>query len=161
MTGPDKKIVTGEKRISFVKRLKLKMLYALRLTHQPVVHVYNGYGHATHLMVFGHVFDLSPLPRKHYSSNIFTNTFALLRMFMVRPTAGAKVRMVWGERTYDAITESDGFFRFEWQPEQPVDAGWHAVTVHLLANEEEIISSAQGHVLVPHDNDYSFISDID
>src|SRR5688572_2850306 len=84
-----------ERRISFLDRLKLKILKWLRLTTEPVVKIYHGYGHAEQLIVYGHVLLVSPLPRKRFSSNIFTNTFPVLRLFMVKPFAGAKVRLKW------------------------------------------------------------------
>jgi phosphatidate phosphatase APP1 len=152
------------KPTSFVERIKNKIFHLLRLSRAPVVKVYNGYGHSGHLIIYGHVLLMSPLPRKHFSRNVLTNTFSLLRLFMVKPFANARVRLDWNGQRYEAKTEDDGFFRIEWKPSEPVDAGWHPVTVELLNPLDDFASvraSGTGHFMVPHDNEFSCISDID
>src|SRR5687768_8115197 len=121
-----------ERRISFFERVKNKLLQWFRLTTEPVVKVYNGYGHAEHLIVYGHVLLLSPLPRKRFRQNFLTNALSVLRLFMVKPFAGAKVRLKWDSQVLNVITETDGFFRVEWKPLKPVPPGWHPVTVELM-----------------------------
>ena len=153
-----------ERRISFLDRLKLKILKWLRLTTEPVVKIYHGYGHAEQLIVYGHVLLLSPLPRKRFSSNFFTNTFSVLRLFMVKPFAGAKVRLKWDNQVLHAVTEKDGFFTIQWKPNKPVSPGWHPVTVDMLNpldDFQSVRSTGEGKVLVPHANEYTCISDID
>ena len=153
-----------ERRISFIQKLKNKLFYWLRLTKEPVVKVYNGYGQAELLIAYGHVLLLSPLPRKHFSRNIFTNTFSVLRFFMVKPFARAKLRLKWENQVFETVSELDGFFRFEWKPVKPVQAGWHPVKVELLNPLDDfktVRTSGEGMVLVPHANEYTCISDID
>ncbi|MGI8637375.1 MAG: hypothetical protein ACR2KZ_18425, partial [Segetibacter sp.] len=86
----------SKKKVSFFDKLEKKFLYLFRLTNEPVVKVYHGYGNVSQMIVFGHVFSLSPLPRKKYRKNFWTNTFALIRSFMVVRIPGVTVRMVWG-----------------------------------------------------------------
>ncbi len=153
-----------EKKLSFYEKVKRKMLLLFRLCNDPVVKVYHGYGTSTLMIVFGHVFSLSPLPRKKYRQNFWTNTFALLRSFMVVRISGAKVRMQWGNKVYEATTASDGFFRFEWHPETPLPAGIHKVLIEYYTNEDDLINilaTGAGSVIVPYNNQYAFVSDID
>lgn len=153
-----------ERRISFIEKLKNKFFLRFRLTKEPVVKVYNGYGHATHLIVYGHVLLLSPLPRKHFGRGVLKNTFSLLRLFMVKPYVGARVRLQWENQTFEATTEVDGFFKLEWKPLAPVTPGWHPITVDLLNPLDDFQSArstGNGKVLVPHANEYTCISDID
>jgi phosphatidate phosphatase APP1 len=160
MTGKLQK----ERRISFMERLKNKILLWFRLTKDPVVKVYNGYGHKEQLIVYGHVLLLSPLPRKHFRHNFLRNTFSLLRLFMVKPFAGARVRLKWDNQTFESVTEVDGFYKIEWKPPKPVDPGWHQVSVELLNPLDDFRTTraiGSGKVLVPHANEYSCISDID
>jgi phosphatidate phosphatase APP1 len=89
---------------------------------------------------------------------------ALLRLFMVRPLANATVQLEWNGQTCLTHTESDGFFRFEWNPDNPVTAGWHDAKVHLLAQstqQQNILATGQGQVFIPHVHQYACISDID
>lgn len=152
------------KKVSFYKKLKRKVFLLFRLCNEPVVKVYHGYGTASLMIIFGHVFSLSPLPRKKYRQNFWTNTFALLRSFMVVRIPGARVRMQWGNKIYEATTASDGFFRFEWQPETPLSPGLHKVLIQYYTSENDfinILATGEGSVYVPHNNQYAFVSDID
>lgn len=148
------------KSTSFIQGVKAKLLYWFRLTNKPVVKVYHGYGNKDHLIIFGHVLSLSPMPRRKFSGNIFTNAFALLRLFMVRPLGGAKVQLNWKGELIEAVSEEDGFYKFEWKPEIPLPPGWHPVEVKLLdAKREEAIG--KGLIFIPDEYHFACISDID
>jgi phosphatidate phosphatase APP1 len=155
--------ITPRPKASFLERVRQKLLHAFRLTDQPVVKVYHGFGNDTNLTVFGHVFHFSPVPRKHYSKNFLTNTFALLRLFMVRPYKNAWLKMQWNDEWIYAQSEQDGFFRFEWKIDVPLKPGWHEMNVLLLGRRKEntAFASGKGSVYVPYNNQYAFISDID
>jgi len=145
---------------TFIRRIKAKLLYWLRLTNKPVVKVYQGYGSKDHILIFGHVLLLSPIPRRKFSGNIFTNAFALLRLFMVRPYKGAKVYLTWDGNKMESITEGDGFFKFEWKPMIPLPSGWHNVEViYSKAGRPDVIG--KGLFLIPDEYHFACISDID
>lgn len=134
------------------------------LTTDPVIKVYNGYGHNEQLVVYGHVFCLSPLQSKKYTSNFLHNTFSMLKLFMVRPYARAHVKLKWDDQIFETQSEDDGFFRIEWKPAIQLSPGWHPVQVNLVNTVPDlktIISEGHGHVYVPHSNQYACISDID
>ncbi|HEX8358446.1 MAG TPA: phosphatase domain-containing protein [Segetibacter sp.] len=153
-----------ENNISFFESFKKNFLHLFKLTNDPVVKVYHGYGSETKMIVFGHVFSLSPLPRKKYAQNFWTNTFALLRSFMVRRVQAAKVRLIWGDTLCEAVTAKDGFFRFEWKTPLAMTPGIYKVQVHYYkekSGKEEILAKGTGSVIIPFINQYSFISDID
>src|SRR6476469_8885460 len=48
------------------KNWKARLMHWLGLTNEVTIKVYHGYGHAEQITVYGHVFQLSPLPRKKY-----------------------------------------------------------------------------------------------
>ena len=148
------------KNTSFIQRFKSKFLYWMRLTNQPLVKVYHRYGNKEHLIVFGHVLSLGPLPRKKFSGNIFTNTFALLRLFLVRPQKGAKVQLEWDGKKMETLAEDDGFFKFEWQPEVPLPPGWHDVEIRLLEPKKSK-TAGKGLIFIPDEYHFACISDID
>lgn len=155
--------IPAQPRPSFRERLRQKILHAFRLTDQPVVKVYHGFGNDSTVTVFGHVFHFSPVPRKHYSKNFLTNTFALLRLFMVRPNRNAYLKLQWNDRWIYSQAEKDGFFRFEWTIDAPLPPGWHEVVVFLQGRNttHTPIASGKGTIYIPYSNQYAFISDID
>ena len=148
----------------YVAKLKEIMLHWLRLTSKPVVKTYHGYGTATHFMLLGHVFDLSPLPRKKFRQNIWTNSLALLRSFMVSAAPNKLVRIKWDNNFIEAYTADDGFFRFEWDPGSELAPGIYNVEVELpdpRGHEYPILACSNGSIIVSHVNQYGVISDID
>ena len=151
-------------KLSFKVRMNRKMLHWFRLTNEPIVKVYHGYGNASHIVVFGHVFGLSPLPRKKYRQNIWTNSLALLRSFMVSTIPNIRVRILWGNKIIEACTASDGFYRFEWKPEIELAPGIHSIEVQLAdprGDEYPALAAGKGSIIVPHVNQFAVISDID
>jgi len=132
----------------------------LRLTNEPTVKVYHGYAHPGRMFIFGHVLSLSPLSRKKYRRNVWTNTLALLRSFMVKPVKGANVRLMWKGGWIHSKTEDDGFFKFEWDDKEPLENGWHSVSVEYFENER-VIATGKGKIFMPPANQFACISDID
>jgi len=139
---------------------KERLLNLFRLTAKPTVKVYHGYGHDNCLTVFGHVFKLSPYPRKKYRQHFLRNTLALLRLFLIKPFAGVDVQLEWKGKQHNAKTDADGFFKFEWDDEEPFECGWYPVNVIASVNNKQIASST-GRVYIPHPTQYVIISDID
>ncbi|MBC8152104.1 MAG: DUF2183 domain-containing protein [Bacteroidetes bacterium] len=139
-----------------------KILTVLRISNRPAVNVYRGFGTATQLTIQGHVLRLGPLPRTKYRRNFWLNTFAVLRLFVVRPYPNAVVR-IHGTTTL-IKTDGDGFFRVEWTPDIPLSPGWHPVQVDLVGDpngSQQTLASGTGEVHVPYPTQYGFISDID
>lgn len=136
------------------------MLNLLRLTDSPTVKVYHGYGHNNCLTVFGHVFKRSPFPRKRYRQSFIYNSLALLRLFLVKPFAGVEIQIEWKGKLHKTKTDSDGFFRLEWEDSEPFDRGWVPVMVKAYRHSLFLAKSA-GRIFIPYETQYIFISDID
>lgn len=154
--------INKEKKLSLWDRFKKKILSWLLLTNDPVIKLYHGYGNEKTLIVFGHALKLSPLPRKNYRRSVFNNSYGLLRLFMVKPYVRVTVHLQWDGVTYEAKTEDDGFFKFEWSPVNSLPAGWHPVKVTMLHPENsETTIEAMGEFFVPYKYEHAFISDID
>lgn len=141
--------------------LKGWLLQWFGLTHKITIKLYHGYGHPERMVIYGHVFSLSPLPRTKYSQNVLTNAFALLRLFFVRPYAGAQLYMEWAGRQYTTKSDRDGFFKFQWKEDLPEQVGWHTVVVTMKDSQGRIITADEGVIYIPHKTQYGFISDID
>ncbi|MEO7767875.1 MAG: phosphatase domain-containing protein [Ferruginibacter sp.] len=126
-----------------------------------LVKVYYGYGHKHSLTIYGHVFENKFTTGRKYTNNIVSNIIYLIKLFCIKPIAGAKVQLIWRKQIMFAITGTDGFFKFEWKSEDDVTAGWHTVKVNLLDEAGFIVKTTDGKVFVPHITQYGFISDID
>lgn len=150
------------KQRTFAQKLKTIFLRAFRLTNKPVVKLYTGFGNKTHGFIFGHVFQLSPLPRKKYRDQFILNAFALLRLFMIKTNSNAILRFEWEGKVYITKTEKDGFFKFDFQPRSPLRPGTHHVKVEMVdAVGSHVLAVGNSEIIIPHYNQYAFISDID
>jgi len=157
-------IINNNYSRSFINRLKENLYRWIRLSNKPVIKVYHGYGNADELVVFGHVLALSPLPRKKYRKNIWTNTLALVRLFMVQPLSMVSVEAHFNGQIIGGTAEKDGFFRFQWKPLVMPEAGWHAIEVFLsegVVKKYYGIVKGVGEIFIPSDGEYAIISDID
>lgn len=135
-------------------------LSKLGLMAYPTVKVYHGYGRDGQLQVFGHVFSLAPRPRRKFNGNVFRNMWSLIRLFIVKPKADAAVHLVWQGVRIETVTAQDGFFHFQWEPDHPTEAGWHAVAV-THTESGQVVAEGEGHVYIPYRTQYGCISDID
>lgn len=135
-------------------------LNLFRITAEPTVKVYHGYGHNGRLTIFGHVFRLSPFPRRKYRQSFIRNTLALLRLFLIKPYSGIEVELEWKGQLYKCQTGADGFFRFEWEDTEPIEKGWISVMINAY-RRGQFIAKAPGRIFIPEATQYIFISDID
>ncbi|SFW74203.1 App1 family protein [Chitinophaga sancti] len=135
-----------------------KFLHWMGMEGCPHIRVYNGFGGAEYLEIYGHVLAIGPRPVTRYSRFFLVNMFALLRLFWVKPLAGIKVMLEWEGMPVTAITEKDGFFHLQWQPVAMPAAGRYEVVVRMA---DVASSSATGVVIIPHRTQYGCISDID
>ena len=147
---------------SFLKKIKRWFFTSVRLSNSPAVKLYAGFGNNTHCFIYGHALILSPLGRKKYRNNFLYNTLALLRLFMIKPIAGAMLQMQWDGQVYSTASEADGFFKFEWQLAKLLEPGGYTVKVDLIQKKSGNISaSCKALLTIPSANKFAFISDID
>jgi len=142
------------------KNLKQRFMNWLGLTNEVTIKVYHGYGYGNQLVTYGHVFKLSPTPRKKYRKSFLRNTWALLRLFMVEPYPLLNLEMHWEDQVLFCKTDTDGFFKFDWKDQPPLPQGWKELTVKAKINDT-VIAESTGHVFIPYPTQYGFISDID
>lgn len=136
------------------------LLNRLRISNAPTVRVYRGFGSPDCVVVMGHVFRRSPIPRRKFRQNVLVNTLALIRLFLVRPVPSATVRVRLAGATKQTCTDADGFFRVEISPPAPLGAGWHPVEVDWL-NGDAVVTTGRNEIHVPYETPYTIISDID
>ncbi len=138
-----------------------RLLNWLGLTNEITIKVYHGYGQADSLVIYGHVLRLAPLPRTRYNQSFLGNIASLLRLFMVKPLGGAQLTTQWGGQTLYSQADKDGFFKFEWKDEPPLEQGWHELTVSVTGGSGEVVASGKGGLYIPYPTQYGFISDVD
>ena len=143
------------------KSLHVRFLNWLGLTNEIVIKVYHGYGHAEKMLLYGHVFRQSPLPQTRYSKSVLNNTWALLRLFMVKPFPCAKLQMEWQGQHLTTEADKDGFFKFEWKDASPLEQGWHDITVQMVNEEGAVLREGKGSIYIPYATQHGFISDVD
>ncbi|GAB3889470.1 App1 family protein [Spirosoma agri] len=156
--------IATKQNLSLKGKLTRKFLTWLRLTDQPVVQVYRGFGNDNHLTIHGHVFRRSALPRKKYRDSPLVNLLAVIRLFLVRPYPRATVRVSLGEQTAQIQTDVDGYFRLDLPLQQALPPGWHSVRAALVSqmiSPEKVLAEGKGKVLIPHPTRFICISDID
>lgn len=136
------------------------LLNRLRISNAPTVRVYRGFGSPDCVVVMGHVFRRSPIPRRKFRQNVLVNTLALLRLFLVKPVPRATVRVRLAGGFKETCTDADGFFRVEISPPSPLAAGWHPVEADWLEGGAAV-ATGRNEVHVPYETPYTIISDID
>lgn len=149
--------------VSFTEKIKLKLFRLFRLHIGPSLMLYKGYGNENSCTVYGHALLLSPLLRKKYRNILLLNSLALLRLFMVRPMKNAKIKLLWEDQTFEVESAKDGLFKFEWKPAHALLPGKYPVSVFVMGknNENVVVASCRGEIIVPSPTSFAFISDID
>lgn len=149
-------------QLSFYNKIKRWFFKSVRLSNSPAIKLYTGFGNTQSCFMYGHALALSPLSRKKYRNTFLYNSLALLRLFMVKPIKGAEIIMEWEGASYTAISEPDGFFKFEWKSETKLLPGCYTIQADLIQKRSGNISaSAKASLIIPSVNEFGFISDID
>lgn len=149
---------------SLKSRFIRRFLSWVRLTNQPTVKIYRGFGNDRSLTVMGSVLRQSALPRQKYRNNILANLLAVIRLFLIRPYPEATVRVYFGDHSTDTQTDHEGFFRVELPLSESLPPGWHRVRAELLSQTirpQKVLAEGEGKVLVPYPTCFGCISDID
>lgn len=138
--------------------MRRKIASWLGIEHGPIIKVYDGYGDQDNVIIYGHVLRSGPKPMERYRGNVLSNALDLFRLFMVRPHGGVRVELDWNGTRHEAISNSDGFFKIEWEPHGLEEPGWHVTTIRMKDRPEV---KTVGRIFVPHRGQFSIISDID
>lgn len=154
---------TNIPRPGLLKRLRNRLLRFFRIKRGAELRVYRGFSNGTTCHVYGHTLTLSPIPAKRFRKFFLYNTIALIRLFIVRPKAGAVVRLEFEGTIVTATTEKDGFFNFKWEEPKLLAAGtYHARVIWEHPKRKAAVrAQVEAEFLVPDKTTYAYISDID
>jgi phosphatidate phosphatase APP1 len=143
---------------SRIKKVSQWLIKLFKLNTRPTVKVYHGFGDSEKMEIWGHVFKISPYRQDKFTRRVLHNTVSLLRLFMVKPFKKVPVQLEGTELI--TLTDEYGFFKFEFTPADAPEPGLHDVRVDLLHRKYTGIYGV-GKVMVPTENKYGIISDID
>lgn len=134
----------------------------LELIGAPHVKAYEGFGNNRHFTIMGHTLLVSPKKRSVYNNSFLHNSLSLLKLFMTKPMPHALVAVQWDNKWYEKESEDDGFFVFDIQGDNELEAGIFTVPVRLLnKTDRSVIWETETHVTIPAVGQFTFISDID
>jgi len=147
----------GKHFLSTIKEWFYNQLY---ITRKPVIRVYNGYANQQAFFLFGHVLKQSPLTHKQFRQNFLSNTFSVIRLFLVKPFPHTDITIHWQNERIVTTTDENGFFKINWKLQAPLSSGWHSVFAELIINGKTVCKE-EGKFLVPSATHLALISDID
>jgi phosphatidate phosphatase APP1 len=125
---------------------------------------YRGYGSADWLLAEGRVLQDEPLGESSKGDSIWKNIGNTWKRFESDEVKGARVRARFGGWEGEAVTNEEGYFRFDIRPLERPDPGklWHGVELTLLEPSFPEPVRAVGAIMVPPpDARFGIISDID
>lgn len=125
------------------------------------VKIYQGYGHTHHLVVYGHLLRGKQAIRERFTHNVWYNIKHLIHLFRIHPIPNATIRLQHADQIMETKTQQDGFFEFHWQSPHELAAGYHAITVAYLDENNRMVEQASGALYIPHSVQMGVISDID
>ncbi len=151
-----------ERKNSLVNRILHRIYYLFHVHDHPSIKLYRGFGNHEKIIVMGHTLKRTPFSRKKYRQNWITNSFSIVRLFLIKPLPCTPFTIQFGNENFEGESEDDGFFRLEILPQEKPKAGWHKVTGILFINHEKQ-QPVMGHseIYIPFESQLGFISDID
>ncbi len=142
--------------------LKRWLKSRFRYVDYPFLQGFRGFGNSDYYFVQGHVFRGMAMAKPRRRTSAFKNFISLVKMFLVRTIAGAKVELHTGKGIINTTTTEDGFFEFK-VFKHNLNPGWHTVMLRLgdelVEGQEEV--SVKVKVFIGRQFDYGCISDID
>ncbi len=123
---------------------------------------YDGVGGADHAVVRGRVLRERPFPLAMAGDSRWRNFRRVLALFLSREVAGARLRIQFGDRGVEAISDEEGYFRAELSLDgcELLDRTWHEYRVECL--QPASATEFDGRFRVAGaDAEFGVISDID
>ncbi|MDI9548347.1 MAG: DUF2183 domain-containing protein [Chloroflexota bacterium] len=150
----------------------LRARLRVRLGIKPgaaVIVPYRGFGDARRQTLSGRVLTYRRTPvlsDARDETTLWENLVAAYRRFETDELPGALVQATYGALVAETVTDEEGYFHFELQPEQLTDSGaiWHSVDLVHTAPHGAAYAPARaaGQVLIPPPSSgFGVISDID
>ncbi|WP_422004084.1 App1 family protein [Roseivirga pacifica] len=133
-----------------------------RFVDYPFLLVYRGFGNSQKCHLQGHVFQGMALNKPKKKASAWQNFIALLKMFLVKTVAKAKVEITVNGKHYHTQTNDQGFFDLEIEG-HGLSTGWHQVSYELketLVDGQERVN-VKSETLITEAFEHGLISDID
>jgi phosphatidate phosphatase APP1 len=153
--------------MSSIKRgIKRARRWAGKLRSKDPIQIvpYRGYGNRHLISLQGRVLEDKDVKASTETDSVWRNLLNAWKRFESDEIPGARVRAFMNGTTAEAIADSEGFFRFSFQPASPlVDTTlWHEVEVELVEPVHHERIRETGQVMIPpKDARFGVISDMD
>jgi phosphatidate phosphatase APP1 len=152
-----------EKRFDLLKfNVKVRSGWLDPVQIQP----YRGHGTAERLYLKGRVLEYKGISSASDADSIWKNLLNMYRRFDSDEIPGARLRVRQGDQEFEAITDHEGYFdlEIEPQPQLRLERVWHEIELTLIEPKAEGQRRERtvGHCLVPPPkSEFGIISDID
>lgn len=143
---------------------RLKLAYKERFERfdpaRPVP--YRGYGRPDRLLLRGRVLEDTETGFEP-ESGVWTSMRNTLRRLETDEIRGARLRATFRDIEVEAEADDEAFFEFRFDPDPPVDPGWHEVRVEVIESmAHEHVGPVTGEVMVVGpEPDHIVVSDLD
>jgi phosphatidate phosphatase APP1 len=127
------------------------------------IKLYRGYANKNELVIFGHVVKNYPSGDHKYTRKGFRYARTILQLFSIKTVPNIRVVLQVGSISAEALTEQDGYFRFQVPIPEELESGWHHYTVSVdeQISGKKYEATSEEEFFIPFVSSYGIISDID
>lgn len=143
---------------------KLTLKKRAGLLRDTEILTYRGHGTSRSLQIKGRVIETAGKKTALFKrSKKLYNFFTTIRSLRSNEIPGAELEAQFRGKTYRFYTDNEGFFLLNlWCADDPLEPGWHTVTLQLKNSIGGNNATASVHSYVPPaDSEFAVISDID
>lgn len=143
--------------------LKLRIEDRLGILDPIAVHTYASFGTPDGIRLRGRVVEQSELKGSPEQTSTWRNVIDMIQRLQSDEIPGALLRVNHKNHTWETTSDHEGFFVFDLDLEEPLDAGWHDVEIEIV----DSIGKPAAHVvtervLIPSpEAEFGVVSDID
>ncbi|MGI9527854.1 MAG: App1 family protein [Weeksellaceae bacterium] len=122
------------------------------------IKVYHSFGSQHNAIVNGHVLQSEPMQFLKRKTWLWTNINALVRLFNMNTIPNVPLVLEVFGNTFYTTSDENGYFEFEFDPQNNIPAGWHAIKI---SHQHQPNLYNEGEIFVPYASSQAIISDID
>ncbi|AKT38651.1 App1 family protein [Chondromyces crocatus] len=142
--------------------LSYRLRSKLNLARPPRILPYRGYGTTRACVVKGRVLEDRYERAALKQRTLVGSAVASWKRFATLEIPHARVEVRWGERTWECVSDEEGFLEITVEPPDGITPGWHEVELSLLSPASTSAVKVKAPVVVAgREAEFGIISDID
>ena len=127
---------------------------------------YRSFASEDEAFIHGRVLEDKGITKSSDNDSIWNNIYNMYKRFESDEIPGAKLRVSFHGRTYDVVTDEEGYFEVAVKPvkELPLDQQWEKAQIEIIEspiNSEQKVCGEALIMLPPRNAQYGVISDLD